>query len=298
MIASVPVECDGGIPQRDAGVVRAFAPVGSGRHSVIGWTRRHARRIGARVEILVDPDPGRGDAATGAAGSARFTRAGGAVVPLADLLGGPFENLLKRASTLLGVRPSLVDRLGRASAGARMLVVPQALPGVEELVDTAYESIAVVPDDPPHPGGPVVLALAARTPDDAIDAAFDAAARCGAPLLVLRLRDPERWSVVTDEDLARLVEDERRYWSDHVSGWRLAYPRMPVEVRVSDAEPAPELLALSCQARLLVLGRSQRGRVVGSVAPSPVGRVIRGAHCPVLVVPPPGPPRRHWWPRR
>ena len=298
MIASVPVDRDDGIPQRDAGVVRAFAPVGPGRHSVVAWTRRHARRIGARVEILVDPDPGLGDAATGAAGSARAARPRGAAGPLADLLGDLFDNLLKRASTLLGVQPSLADRLGRASAGARMLVVPQALPGVEELADTAYEPIAVVPHDPPHPGGPVVLALAARTSDDAIDAAFDAAARRGAPLLVLRLRDPARWSVVTDEDLARLVEDERRYWSDHVAAWRLAYPRVPLEVRVSDAEPAPELLALSYQARLLVLGRSQRGRVVGSVTPSPVGRVIRGARCPVLVVPPPGPPRRHWWPRR
>ena len=71
--------------------------------------------------------------------------------------------------------PSLTERLGRASAGARMLVVPQSLPEVDVLVDTAYEPVTVVPTDPPHPHGTVVLALAHRTTDETIEAAFDAA---------------------------------------------------------------------------------------------------------------------------
>lgn len=55
-----------------------------------------------------------------------------------------------RVVEVLVGRPSLVDRLGRAAAGARLLVVPQDVPGVVELVDAAYEAVAVVPDEPAH----------------------------------------------------------------------------------------------------------------------------------------------------
>jgi len=62
-----------------------------------------------------------------------------------------------------------------------MLVVPQLLPGVDVLVDTAYEPVTVVSTDPPHSHGAVVLALAHRTTDETIGAAFDAADQRGAP---------------------------------------------------------------------------------------------------------------------
>ncbi|GAA4731413.1 universal stress protein [Actinomycetospora chibensis] len=268
----------------DPGVVRAFAPPGTGRHAVVAWARRHARRTGARIEVLVDPDldpeapPAR---ATG-------TRAG----PIA-LVGG----LLEHVWALFGAPPSLAERLGRASAGARMLVVPQSLPEVDVLVDTAYEPVTVVPTDPPHPQGAVVLALAHRTTDETIEAAFDAAERRGVPVHVLRIRDPDRWTRVGTEDEDGRVDEERRDCADRLSAWRVTHPSVPLEVRVGDGDPTVELIGSTCDARLLVVGRSARGRVLGAVAPSPVARTVRSARCPVLVVPPPGPPRRSWWPR-
>jgi nucleotide-binding universal stress UspA family protein len=241
---------------------------------VVAWARRHARRTGAPVEILVDPDAA---ASGGTTGSPRSVGA-----------------LAGRALEALTGRHSLVDRLGRAAAGARLLVVPQAVRGVDQLVDEAYEPVAVVPDEPPHPDGPIVLALAPRTSDEAVDAAFEAAACRGAPLLALRLRDPERAVLVTADDAAEAVDQERRYWADHLGAWRIAHPAVPLEVRVTEGDPALELVDLSRWARLLVLGRSGRGRLIASVTPSPVPSVTRAARCPVLVVPAPGPPRHPW----
>jgi nucleotide-binding universal stress UspA family protein len=278
--SSVPAE--DGTPTADVGTVRAFAPPGPGRHAVVAWARRHARRTGARIEILVDPDPDL------EAPPDRSTDTG----PTA-LVGA----LLGLVWALFVQPPSLTERLGRASAGARLLVVPQSLPEVDVLVDTAYEPVTVVPTDPPHPHGAVVLALAHRTTEETIGAAFDAAEQRGAPVHVLHLRDPDRWTVVTTEDAAARAEEERRDCADRLSAWRITHPSVPVEVRVADGDVTVELIGSTCDARLLVVGRSARGRLLGTVTASPVARTVRRARCPVLVVPPPGPPRRSWWPR-
>jgi nucleotide-binding universal stress UspA family protein len=254
-------------------VVRAFAPPGPERHAVVAWARRQAGRTGSRLEILVDPPPPA--AGSGAAGLGR---------------------LLDRALGALAGRSTLVDRLSRAAAGARMLVVPQRLAGVDELVDTAYEPVTVVPDEPSHDHGPVVLALAPRTSDEAVDAAFDAAEQRGAPLLAVRVRHPAPAPASRDGQ-AEAVDDERREWWERLAAWRITHPGVPVELHVAQGDPALALVDVSLRARLLVLGRSGRGRVLASVATSPVAPVTLRARCPVLVVPPPGPPRRPWWPR-
>jgi nucleotide-binding universal stress UspA family protein len=256
-------------------VVRAFAPPGAERHAVVAWARRHAGRTGSRLEILVDP--ARPVARSGAA--------------------GVLARLLDRALGPLTARSTLVDRLCRAAAGARMLVVPQRLAGVDELVDTAYEPVTVVPDEPSRHRGPVVLALAPRTTDEAVDAAFDAATQRGAPLLAVRVRHPAAAPPSRCGVTAETVDDERRDWWERLAAWRITHPAVPVELHLADGDPALALVDLSFRARLLVLGRSGRGRVLASVATSPVAPVTLRARCPVLVVPPPGPPRRPWWPR-
>ncbi|MFC5139864.1 universal stress protein [Actinomycetospora rhizophila] len=243
-------------------VVRVFAPAGPGRRAVLGWARRQARRSGARLEVLVDPDPEQDDRAV-----------------------APPGRLVRWALGALAGRPSPTDRLARAAAGAPLLVVPQRVPGVDELVGTAYESVTVVPDDTAHPHGPVALALAAGTSDAVVDAAFEAASRRGSPLLAVRC----------EEDAADDPGDAPDPWEDRLTAWRIAYPQVPVEVRVAVGDPAGELVELSGRARLLVLGRSARGRLRAALAPSPVPRVVRRARCPVLVVAPQGPPHRGWW---
>ncbi|MDD7933223.1 universal stress protein [Actinomycetospora straminea] len=265
--------------RRPAAVVRAFAPAGPGRHAVVAWACRQARRTGARLELLVEPAAGEPD----------------------EPRGGPVGVLARLVRPVLGPvlgESSLADRLARASAGSGLLVVPQRLAGVDELVDTAYEPVAVVPDEPPHTHGPVVLALAPRsTGDEAVDAAFAAAARRRAPLLAVCVRASTPWTLDTAVAGDETLDDEAEAWGDRLAAWRLTHPDVPVEVRVAEGDPALALVDLSAQARLLVLGRSGRGRVLARVAASPVGAVTLRARCPVLVVPPPGPPRRSWWPR-
>ena len=275
-----PVPAEGRTPSPDAGIVRAFAPPGGGRHAVVSWARRHARRTGARIEILVDSDPEAPPA------------------PGIDIPGGVtrlFGGLLEQVRGLFREPSSLTARLGRASAGARMLVVPQALPGVEVLVDTAYEPVTVVPTDPPHAQGAVVLALAHRTTDETIEAAFEAADQRGAPILVLHLRDPDRWMHVTTDDPH--ADQEREDCADRLSAWRIIHSTVAVEVRIGAGDPTVELVRSTYDARLLVIGRSARGRFLSTLPPSPVAPVVQRTRCPVLVVPPPGPPRHSWWPR-
>ncbi|MDD7939543.1 universal stress protein [Actinomycetospora lutea] len=269
-------------PEQDRGeVVRVFAPAGPGRRAVLRWAGRQARRSGARLEVLVEPDTGPGP------------RDGPDSAPAA---------LVGRALGALA-GPSPADRLIRAAAGSRLLVVPQRAAGVDELVDAAYESVTVVPDEAPHLDGPVVLALAPHTSDAVVDAAFEAASRRGARLLAVWCRGLERGGPSRDGEDAGDTDDTddtdagRRWWEDRLAAWRIVHPRMPVEIRVAENDPVAALVDLSGRARLLVLGRSVRGRVLAALRPSPVPRVVRRARCPVLVVAPPGPPHRGWWRR-
>jgi nucleotide-binding universal stress UspA family protein len=62
--------------------------------------------------------------------------------------------------------------------------------------------------------------------------------------------------------------------------------------------PADLLLAMSARAQLLVVGRSERGTLLAGVAGSPVDTLLRAHWCPIVVVPPGGPPRTTWLPSR
>ena len=56
------------------------------------------------------------------------------------------------------------------------------------------------------------------------------------------------------------------------------------------------LVAFSHRARLMVVGRSERGALLAGLSESPVAAHLRAARCPVLVVPAEGPPRTTWLP--
>lgn len=211
---------------------------------------------------------------------------------------GAHLELLVEQSVHRVVGASRADRLVRAAAGARLLVIPQRLPEAAELVDRAYEPVVVVPeDDPRSDPAPVVVALAGRTGDEVLDAAFAESVRQRAPLLALRVREGVPRRETTGKEAVQADADERRAWEDHLSLWHLVNPDVTVTTRVTDGDPLDVLVEQSRTSRLLVLGRSGRGRLLGALHSSPVAGVARTARCPVLVVPPIGPPRRPWWPR-
>lgn len=241
----------------DRGRIRAYAPPGPMRHHVVTWAAHYAWCTGAHLDLLVD------------------------------------EQSVHRVAGA-----SRADRLVRAAAGARLLVIPQRLPEAAEIVDRAYEPVVVVPEgDPPDDPAPVVVALAGRTRDEVLDAAFAESVRQATPLLALRVREGLPRSETTEAEAVRAIADERRAWEDHLSLWHLVNPDVTVTVRVADGDPVDVLAEQSRTSRLLVLGRSGRGRLLGVLRASPVAELARTASCAVLVVPPPGPPRRSWWPR-
>jgi nucleotide-binding universal stress UspA family protein len=210
-------------------------------------------------------------------------------VPLTDLAGLVVRTVRDLGSRLLSPlrRPSacaLARELAAAVAGARLLVVPQSLPQLPELVEVVTEPLVAVPDRPLPPADAcVVLALAPWTGPEVIGSAFETAARYGVDLRAVR--------AVEGLDDADAVE---RSCEDDLAAWRLTRPEVGVDVEVTDREPLEALVRGSRDAQLVVAGRPARGRVRELVAPSPTSDLLRLAACPVLVVPPPGPPRPTW----
>jgi nucleotide-binding universal stress UspA family protein len=83
-----------------------------------------------------------------------------------------------------------------------------------------------------------------------------------------------------------------------LSPWPIIHPELDVRVVAVQDRPAELLVALSHRARMVVVGRSERGGFLGGFSESPVSALLREARCPVLVVPAEGPPRTPWLPGR
>lgn len=255
-----------------AGSVRVFAPADHARRRVLRWATRHAARTGGSVQVLVD---GRGHPDDG--GHPRNIP--GLLVRTArDLAGRVLGPLRPPMAT------ALVRELVGAVAGARMLVVPQSLPELPEVVGTMSEPVVAVPDrELPSAHGDVVLALAPWTGGEVVGAAFETAARYGADLQVVRALEPAGDAA----EAARTCEDD-------LAVWRLALPEVTVDLEVVGSDPTEALTRRAREAQLVVMGPPARGGARGLLDPSPGSELLRTSPCPVLVVPPPGAPRPMW----
>ncbi|MFC5238270.1 universal stress protein [Pseudonocardia zijingensis] len=212
-----------------------------------------------------------------------------------------------RRSSVLQLAPargSAHDALRKLSADAAVVVVPATLTDVTAVVASSYCPVVVAPAEPPSPGadaGPVALAAAPWTGEDVIDAAFEEAWRpVGAlhcswsePGISLGRLQP---GPIADWD--RPQERARRELELAISPWRIVHPGVDVRCIAVQDDAAELLLARSHRAPLLVLGRSTRGALLAGLSESPVTALLRTAHCPVLIVPPEGPPRTTWLPDR
>jgi nucleotide-binding universal stress UspA family protein len=201
-------------------------------------------------------------------------------------------------------RATATEALRKRSAEAAAVVVPATLPDAAAVVADSYCPVVVVPGNDPLPEAeraPVVLAAAPWTGEDVIALAFTEASEQRAPLLALRA-----WSE-PGIDLGRPRADEIAEW-DRVekrahrelefalSPWRVIHPDVAVRAVAVEDRAAELLVAFSHRARLMVVGRSARGALLGSFSESPVAALLRAARCPVLVVPAVGPPRTTWLP--
>jgi CBS domain-containing protein/nucleotide-binding universal stress UspA family protein len=186
-------------------------------------------------------------------------------------------------------RGPAAETLHRMSAEAAALVLPAASPDLGAVLASAYCPVFVVPegDAPSEAGtGPVVLGAAPWTREEVIDRAFSEAATRRAPLLVVQAGTPGP----ADREAQRLEMS--------LSVWRFVHPDVVVRAVVAPDRPADVLLPLTRGARLLVLGRSARGALLAGIVGSPVRDLLRAACCPVLVVPPDGPPHATLLPSR
>jgi len=272
-----------------AGGTVVVAGRGAGKHRAVRWAAAEARRRGVALEVLVGDDaPDHGPEPGSALG--RAVHAIRQAVPGLAVSAHPVDT-------------GTVPELRRRSVDAGLVVLPADLPELEVVVAEAYCPVVVVPERATTPGAPVVVGVVPWTTEDTIELAFSAAAALRAELVAVRAWDdpsvdlgllrPDR---IADWD--RVEQRARTELELALSLPRLVRPDVPVQLVVAQDRPADLLLAMSARAQLLVLGRSERGALLAGVAASPVDTLLRAHWCPIVVVPPGGPPRTTWLPSR
>jgi hypothetical protein len=273
----------------DAVVVYAEpSPVG---HRALRWAAAEARRRRTALHIAL---PGRAPV-DDSSGRAAFADALAAV-----------RNAAPGLAVLEHSRTPLIDTLQTLSADAAIVVVPATLDDLAAVVTRSYAAVAVVPRVTPSPEaehGPVMLAVAPWTPEHVVELAFEMASQLRVSLLAVRAwTDPVLdLGRLRPERIAEWDRTEQRVHREldmSLSAWRVIHPNVAVQVATVQDSASELLVTFSHRARLLVLGRSTRGTLLGGIAESPMTALLRAARCPILVVPPDGPPRTTWLPSR
>jgi hypothetical protein len=253
-------------------VVTVYAPAGPGGDAAMAWAAARAERHGWRVDAVAARDD----------------------APV-SLVAGVLAAARGFLSSVLGCPGDLPGRLAATSAGARLLVVPAGAPDLQRVVDGAYCPTVVVPlAGWASPGAPVVVGCPLWDADDVLAEAFDEADTMGVPLVVVRADRPA-WSFLPEGPGSGI--DARRRGEDAVSAWAFVHPAVWVRLDPDRHGAGRVLVERAGNAGLVVLGRSSRGLLSAAVSASPVGALLRRSRCPVMVVPPVGPPHRTWWPR-
>ena len=264
------------------GAVVVGADRSTAGHRALRWATAQARRTGAPLCVLAAAP----DRPPGADRSL-----------LADVLAAVGSRVP------LGPGHPVPDRLRTLSAEASMVVVPATFAGLTELVAASYSPVVIVPERDAD-DGPVVLGAAPWTGEEVFDMAFrEAAQRCVGLVAVRTWTDARvdlartgRRNAGAPGSVDPASERVRRDLDLALSAWTVIYPTVRVERIVAQDRATALLRELSVGARLLVLGRSGRGALLGLVVGSPAVDLLGGARCPLLVVPSAGPPRSTWWP--
>jgi len=271
------------------------------------------------VIVCADRSPAHRRALRWAAAAARRRRTALDIVIPARPDAQPPSRRLGVLATVLGavpgraVRGGVADALRRRSTEAGALVVPATLPDVAAVVADAHCPVAVVPAAPEVVQGPVVLAAAPWTGDCVVELAFAEASDLRAPLRAVRawtepridlgllrpVRSAEWDGAGRDSTEWDSAEERVQHELDiALSPWRFIHPEVDLQAVAVQDRAAGLLVALSRRARLVIVGRSERGAFLGGFSESPVTALLRAAHCPILVVPAEGPPRTAWLPGR
>lgn len=165
------------------------------------------------------------------------------------------------------------------------------LGGVSDaVVAHAHGPVAVITDEAhENPDGPVVVGIdesdEARA---AAELAFEAADVRGVPLIVIHAWDYAMlgtpWEYdIWDESMTEIMSSLTEQIEGVFADIKQRYPNTQVELRVVDSSPAQALIDASLDAGLVVVGSRGRGGFTGLLLGSTSKRVLRDAHCPVIV---------------
>jgi nucleotide-binding universal stress UspA family protein len=69
-----------------------------------------------------------------------------------------------------------------------------------------------------------------------------------------------------------------------LASWRDKYPTVPVRAVIGPGSPAKNLVELSSEAGLLIVGNRGHGALVGSLLGSVCLQLLHHADCPVMIV--------------
>ncbi|MFC3961587.1 universal stress protein [Nocardia jiangsuensis] len=132
-----------------------------------------------------------------------------------------------------------------------------------------------------HPEQPVVVVGVdgSECSERAIELAFDEASRHGCELVAVHAWT--RYGYIPPEERQRDAEVEL---AESLAGYAEKYPDVPVRRLVVEDNPARRLLALSADARMVVVGSHGRGGFAGMTLGSVSQAVLHGADCPVVIV--------------
>ncbi|MFD8496100.1 universal stress protein [Amycolatopsis sp. NPDC059657] len=181
-----------------------------------------------------------------------------------------------RAASLLvlgGRQPRPLDRIAVGSvvvalaAHARCPVVVVRVPDAEDLPPTEGPVVVGV-DHPP-------------SSEEALEIAFEEAARRGARLIAVHSWDDHEINWPLDQHDVETHEDD--LLAQRLAFWQVKYPDVAVERRIARGRPADRLLDLADQAQLIVVGSRGRGGLKGLLLGSTSQTVLSHALCPVLV---------------
>lgn len=149
------------------------------------------------------------------------------------------------------------------------------------------------PELEPVPAGSIVVGHdGSDGADYALGQAVELAEQLRAPLVIVRAWSiataprPSTWEfgyVSSFDDYSAAVHEELVTDAGRVAD---THPTVSVDYRAVHADPAAALIALSRDARMLVVGSRGRGGFGGVVLGSVSERCVRHAECPVLVARP------------
>ncbi|MEU7909364.1 universal stress protein [Actinoplanes sp. NPDC049118] len=142
--------------------------------------------------------------------------------------------------------------------------------------------------------GPVVAGVDdSPAADRVLETAFDAAARRGSSLSVVRSHLPliPLWLAAdvrpADVDTPEADADERARLEEQLAPWRAKYPEVPVEVLLTHESAAAALVKASAGAQLVVVGSHGHGGITGTLLGSAGLQLLHHAECPVHITRPP-----------